>query len=352
MKQLAALLCLFLILAGVSGNHPALAQARPETDSRLVVFEGFLKNNCYYSQITGPVIDQLAVEYAGQPVVFIEYNWDAAPASRVNLWWEAYGGGTATLPLAMVDSGAAVYDGPFDTETVYRSMIDASLARPPLADVSATWTRIGNQVRFDVQVQNLSGVTLSPANQASVHAIVYEDAHVQYTDRFARAAISAPVSSLGPGETGIFQLQTGNLVDVDWDKLHFLALVDYLPAGSSGAHDILQAAFADDAFTISPQDLTLMVDPASLLIPSKVVTVSGITASWAATTDSDWIVVSPSQGPISIQPLITVVKNNLQPGWQTGMVTFTNADGTLSANLVLQTYLGPVRNTYLPVQRR
>ena len=74
---------------------------------------------------------------------------------------------------------------------------------------------------------------------------MYEDAHVADTDRFARAAVSEYVyDDLAPGATADFSLVTPDLVGVNWDKLHFLVLADYQPAGGTGPYDMLQAAVA------------------------------------------------------------------------------------------------------------
>ena len=58
------------------------------------------------------MVDQLAEEYAGDPVVFIEYDVDNPPGNRVSRWWAAWGsGGSVYLPLIMVDSlsGDAIF---------------------------------------------------------------------------------------------------------------------------------------------------------------------------------------------------------------------------------------------------
>ncbi len=177
--------------------------------------------------------------------MFIEYNVDAPPASRYGRWWAANGSGSVSLPLSMVDSGfqfmsgynAGIYDD-------YKNMVEAALARPPQAELQATWQRTGDHVELDIQVTNLSTETLSAANSAALFAIVYEESQVQLTGRFGRAVASTVIANLAPQATASFVLETADLTGVDWGKLHFIVLVDYLPAGSTGAYDMLQAVVA------------------------------------------------------------------------------------------------------------
>jgi hypothetical protein len=187
----------------------------------------------------------LAQDYAGQPAVFIEYDVDNPPSRRYDRWWAAFGGGSATLPLVMVDSGNQTSNGYVDFYDVYQAMVDSALARPAQAEIQAYWSRTGDRVGFDVEVKNLSSATLSSAtNSATVHGIVYEDARVGITNRFARAAVETGIPDLAPNATATFKLETSDLSGVDWDNLHFVVLVDYRPSGSVGAFDMLQATIA------------------------------------------------------------------------------------------------------------
>ena len=121
-------------------------------------------------------------------------------------------------------------------------MVDAALARAAQGEVQAYWFRQGNKVNFSVQVKNLSGMTLSTSNGATVHVLVYLQQHLVLTDRFVVNTVNTPISSLANGATGVYELQTIDLVGVDWSKLHFIALVDYRPSASSTKYDMLQAA--------------------------------------------------------------------------------------------------------------
>jgi len=233
-------------------------------------------------------------------------------------------------------------------------MVDTALARPAQAEIQANWWRSGNKVGFYVQVKNLSTVTLSSgANSATVHAIVYEDAHVHDTNRFARAAVEAGISNLAPNATGTFTLETPDLSNINWDNLHFVVLVDYRPSGSAGAFDMLQAAIAlpvSSPFAALPDSLTFMVDPTGLSIPPELVNFQGPSfVNWTAIPSTPWLTITPSSGQITTQPTISVIKNNLSTGWQQGNITFTTTDSLFSDQVIINAYLGPVKRVYLPM---
>jgi len=257
----------------------------------------------------------------------------------------------------MVDSGNQINNGYVDFYSAYKAMVDAALARPAQAEIQAYWWRTGNKVGFYVQVKNLSTVILSSwTNSATVHAIVYEDAHVKVTNRFARAAVGIDISDLAPNATATFKLETSDLSDVNWDNLHFVVLVDYRPSGSAGAFDILQAAAAlpiTAPFTAQPDTLTFMVDPTDLSTPPALVNFQGPDfVNWTAISSAPWLTTTPSSGPITTQSTISVIKNNLSTGWQQGNITFTTTDGFFSDQVIINTYFGSVKRVYLPIVMR
>lgn len=191
------------------------------------------------------MIDQLAQEDSNRPVVFLEYYAPTAPYSRYGRFWAAYNRSYATYPNVIADSGHQVSSGPVDYYHVYKSMVDAELSRPARAAIQAAWQRDGDKARFTIQLTNQSGGSLSLSNGATVHAIVYEDAHAGVTGRYVRSAVATAITpQLADGATSTFTLETGDLTGVTWDHLHYLALADYRPGGSTGAYDMLQAAWA------------------------------------------------------------------------------------------------------------
>jgi hypothetical protein len=305
------------------------------------------------SASAGPAIDQLASEYSNDSVIFLEYNVDNPPAPRIQRFWAAFGGGYATLPLTMVDSGHEIHTGYMSgIYEVYKGMVDAALTRPPGAVLRSTWERIGNHVHFSVQVTNQSGVTLGPSNSAAVHVIVYEENHIQYTGRFVRAAVATGISNLANNASANFTLDTPDLVGVDWDELNFLVLVDYRPNGVSGAYDMLQAAFAT-GISIKPDELTFLVDPSDLNIQALPIQISSTNGlSWTGTPGAAWIDVIPSSGLLPVQPQISVNKGLLSNGWQNSQVTFSNFGGLLEDPVIINAFLGDVSRVYLPIIQR
>ena len=256
----------------------------------------------------------------------------------------------------MVDSGNQISSGYVDFYNVYKSLVDTALARPAQAEIQAYWWRTGNRAQFYARVENLSSVTLSSSNSATVHAIVYEDAHIMETDRFARAAVATGISNLAPNASATFTLETSDLVDVNWEKLHFIVLVDYRPSGATGNYDTLQAAIAQPVagpFVALPETVTFLVDPNDLSMPTASITLIGpASETWLAVPNAPWLTVTPTSGLISTQPTISVIKSQLSTGWQQGSITFANSEGDLSDQVFVNTYLGPISRLYLPIAGR
>jgi hypothetical protein len=336
---------------------------------RLVVFETVM---CHYNKTAGIEVDRIAIHNANKPVVFIEYPVNA-PQSRDMRFWTACGCTSADTPLTWVDSGYKFISGLVEFRPVYQAMVDAALLRPPKAEIQAVWWREtdigGSYVMFYIQVKNLTSDTLSySANGATVHAIAYEDAHVQHTDHFGRDAAETGIWSgdLAPNATGVYRVRMNdfnlianpydNFIDANWDKLHFIALVDYRPGGSIGRYDMLQATYAtpvDSPFKVKPDSITFLVDPADSSIPSKLVHFIGPSfINWTSTSDNAWWTILPFNGSGSTQPAISVAKNDLVPGWQQGNITFTTTDGYYSDQVPISAYLGPVIRYYMPMIAR
>ena len=144
-KRNRAFLFLVLFLFGTLSASSVLAETSGQ--NRFVVFEVFRnytdvdENNGELSATfqSGDAIEALREEFAGQDVIFLEYDWNDAydPATirgsrfahAVNVSGEDY-----DPPYAMVDSGQQIIGGdPDEVEyiTDYRSMILASQARAP-----------------------------------------------------------------------------------------------------------------------------------------------------------------------------------------------------------------------------
>lgn len=267
-------------------------------------------------------------------MVFLEQNVDAPVGDRISRWWTAYGaGGTVYLPLVMVDSGHEFSSSVVAWSRVYGSMVNDELARAPEAAIAAWALRQGDAVRVWATVTNLSGATLSAAaNQAAVHALIWENKKVGTTSRIVRTAPFVPITDpLAPGSTAAFVLTSPALAGVDWTKLHTVVVVDYRPQGRLGAWDMLQAATATaPAMSAQPAAVSLRAPSGGPGAGSAVVHLSGPHAvAWQATPSEPWILVSPASGTLPAEVTLTAVVAALPEGTSTATVAFAgdSADG-------------------------
>jgi len=281
-------------------------------------------------------------------VLFLEQDVDYPVGHREDRWWAAYtGGGSVYLPLVMVDSGHRISNGDQnDFEAVYRAMVNAELVRPPRAEIEAYSRRVGSRVRVYARVVNGAATPLStPRNDATVHALVWEDVRVGVTSRFVRAAPWAGFSTeVADGAAFTATLETADLANVNWNALHTVVLADYVP-GPGPAYDMLQAAVAEPAgLYVEPDTVTLAVDAGSPTDRSAALRVRGpYVLAWTAVTDSAWITVTPDHGTAGSEPSVTVRGTALSPGWQEGAATLTasSQDGMSFARTVtVRAYLG------------
>ena len=293
-------------------------------------------------------------------MVFIEQDYWNPVGTRLDRFWAAYEGtDTVSFPLVIADSGHEWSCGHVDHHAVYSAMVDREMARAPQAEIEAYYQRTGDQVRATIRLRNQSGAPLSTArNDATVHLIVYEDAHVGTTGRIVRAAPYVGIETeLAPDAVGAFTLETLPLSGVDWGKLHVLALVDYRPRGETGPYDMLQAVFAAPrAFAAQPDRLAFMVDAANPTATSMVVTLQGaFETSWAAEERLSWLSVTPISGTMNTPATLAVLPSALAPGWQGGAVEFTGTTVTGLTHTVtvdVRAYLGKVERAFVPVVRR
>ena len=168
----------------------------------------------------------------------------------------------------MIDSGNQIHSGPVvDYSAIFTPMVDTSLERNPMCAISATSRRVKDYFLFEIEVTNLSGITLSSANRATIHAMVYEINAVNVasgvagvTGSYVRSGVQTGIETLGNGASASFSLETPDLSDVeDWQNVHTLVIVDYQPNGT-GPYDILQAAFEIKGVVLAPIQQLLLAD--------------------------------------------------------------------------------------------
>ena len=261
-----------------------------------------------------------------------------------------------TLPLISADSGHQISDGPQEFAQVYSAMVDSEMARTPLVGVQADWVRDGDRIVVKAQVTNRAGIPLNRTNDATVHAVVYENNKVKLTSRYVRAADTAQIQSLAAGATAAYSLQTDPLSGVDWNKLAVAVMVDYLPNGFNHPYDMLQAALAthvDEAFAVAPDTLGFLVDPAdNRTSPQNVMPRGMLGTQWTATAGRPWISVTPISGTVGTAATVVVNQGLLVPGLQEGEISFVADTGAYQATVAVRAYYGPVTFLYLPAARR
>ncbi len=330
-----------------------LAAAAQTGEPRLAVFEYFSRftgGNCLAA---GPVVDRLAEEMADRPVVFLEMNYDGQVGNRVSRWWFAYPGGTPFLPLVMVGSGREIADGLMDFERVFRGMVEREMAVPPQASLRAWWARQGNRMRIYTRLTNRLAVPLSAAQQASVHALVWEDRRVGTTNRIIRDAPNADINpALAAGATAdLPALLTRELTEVNWSKVHATVLVEWRPPGQ-GAFDQLQAAIAVPAgIAAAPAALSFRVNALNPPTSRGPLALDGPGGTpWSASADALWLRVVPAAGTLPATVQVEIIPELLPEGPQQALLTFGaaspdgwNAVTTVNVDAELTPPFRPVR---------
>lgn len=204
------------------------------------------------------MINQLAEEYADESVVFLDYHYDMALDDGIPTYfppearWHVIQASEEGLGLtwAVVDSGRLHHRGAEETSVAYDTyteMIDDALALPARAALKASWWRSGNSVIVVATVTNNSEITLSPENNAGVHAIVKEPYAVYDTHTTIHPGLNgamAQIPDLAPGETGTYLIVVPDIYPMDWEVLELIVLVDYQTAPGL-KYDQLQAVFAE-----------------------------------------------------------------------------------------------------------
>jgi hypothetical protein len=267
---------------------------------------------------------------AGQPVAFVEWG-NRTPANRYYQIAETGDGGY--VPTVYVDSARLYAVGSNDHYNEYLGFINNSQARPPQATLTASYAMDGDNVAFTVTVTNNSNVTLSTANKAAVHGIVYEDYRAVKSNRIGRGSAKADISNLPPGatETYSFTVPISGVVDVS--KLHFIALVDYkTTAKTNGIYDQLQATVAvPTGFVVSPSQLNFTFGALDPETPSGTVHVMGDAGqTWTASKDKDWLSLSPTSGNINTGFTVTLHRDKLIVGTQTATITVVDGTGEIT----------------------
>ncbi|HPC83558.1 MAG TPA: hypothetical protein P5234_09320 [Thermoanaerobaculaceae bacterium] len=249
--------------------------------------------------VAGAAIKQLAIDYAGQPVVFLEYYANASVGNRESRFVAAFGGWGFSVPEAIVGSGYRYSQGPADYYNVFRSMIEAEKGRPPQVELAAWWWRAGpNTMRVYATLRNTSGLVLDPAaNEACIWGLAWErKAALGVTGMYTRDAVLGPLlAPVPPGGMGSVTVDLFINSLVDWNQLHPVALAEVRPGGTTGRYDALQAVVAQPAaFTVSQPQVQLAIPQGPSAAELSLAGPHVLT--WTASTSAAWLTVTPTSG--------------------------------------------------------
>ena len=255
-------------------------------------------------------------------------------------------GGGSYVPEVMVDSARLFITGAGSgIINDYRAMIENSQARPALAELSATVSNNGTSVTFNVTVTNNSTVTLSSANKAAVHGIVYEDYKQSKTNFAGRGSAKADITSLAPGASADFTITVPISGVKDPAKLNYVALVDYKAVGTknnieedptNGLYDQLNAIRIEPPFFVSPSSLEFNVKSTDIDMPELEFTVGGDAGqTWTASVDQDFVTMSSDTGSVPETVLVSVDKSKLEVGVNEATITVTDSTGEYTADIAV-----------------
>ncbi len=269
-------------------------------------------------------MDKLAEDYHDKPVLFVEWGVSYRPENRLSLLQES--GGGENTPEMMLDSAYR-----WKTGVVYESAkeyVDNALARPSRGNIEGSWSLTGRVATLSITVTNTSGIDLSSANQAAVHSMVYENLKLHKTHRVGRASARLAIESLPDGETQTFTL-TLDLSSVSSLKnLTFIALVDYKIAGKSeGVYDQIQATQLSPIFNVEPSNLAFDFKSNETTPVGEIIITGSDGQTWAATSNRDWIIFTPSSGEVNTNATFTFDKTKLIQGTQFGLITLQDEAG-------------------------
>jgi len=194
-------------------------------------------------------------ERNGRPVVIVEQNLDGKAgdvAGRRSRFFEEYGrrggGSSVGTPMVLIDGGHDItFGAKGDYRAEYGSMIEASLGRPPTAELGAYWRRIGtDMVELQLDLTNHGAGALDPFdpdNQANVVVLFMDsemDVWVNGTSRWGKRVPLADV--VGSGESLRMDIALEGIEGVDYEEptLKVIAMLEHrTPDGWDQANAVL-----------------------------------------------------------------------------------------------------------------
>ncbi len=293
-------------------------------------------------------VNRLAQDYAGKPVVFLEYNLTDVSATRMSHFQAVHAQG-GRMPFIMVDSGFLTCLGPQDFYGMYQSMLEAALAQPAGVELSVSWQVVNNQAQVTTTVKNTAGVSLGSGNSAHLHLIAYREqpletvsADCQYTGRYGVGAYEYPLSLASGAQTTLTKTLPA-FPSTPWEQARVLAVVDYQPA-RKGAFNSLQAAYGVRAdkprLSLAPDTLALVVAPQQGDPAPRVLKTSGTSGlRWtaavlgrgAAGQTVPWLQLAPTQGVIGDSLQVRILSANLADGANQATIRLSSPENRFDA---------------------
>ena len=278
------------------------------------------------------MVQRLAAEMSDPRVVFLAHTWDDAGARQLRVF--AAHPGDAYFPIILVSSGHAVFTGPSSPYTTYRALIEADLARQASGELAAWWRREGSDVVVWATLRNAGAVSLSAAaNAAALTAMVYEPIYeFPFQDPVRGTVTVSLTASVAPGSTALLQARVVSPAVADWSQAGVVALVDYRPAGTTGAYDVVQAARAVPAgLEVAPAEIAVVLVPGASSPVERSLALSGPSVlTWTATTDAPWLEIDPATGTLPAAPVVRVRADRLPAGSVAATVTLVASGAGMS----------------------
>lgn len=304
-----------------TGTHASRLSPNQAVSPRMVIWEFFSNDPCVFCESSGPVVDQLQVEYAAKPVLFLEQQIGTTQPTvnrRDDNFWLALGGTRAQTPFNSIDSGFVISYGDEDYRKVYKAKLDKELRRVAGADVKVRYERDRTgAVNARIDVTNRTDRTLGPANVARVHVLVYEDEKVAYTSRFVRAGSFFPLDEdLEPGKSASYELtvtpdKLRNVTNLN--KFKVVGFIEYRPGGTTGAFDMLNAAMGEQGPLVVPTaTATTSMLPTATSTPVPLPTTEPMPTAVPPTSVPP-TTVPPTSVPPTAPPATEVPPTNVPP---------------------------------------
>jgi len=316
-----------------------LAAAALGAAERFAVLEFFGRPNGAYCSAAGPAMIALQAQLAGEAEL-LEYDYDVFTSGRIDRFW-ASGAQATYLPLVMVGSGYLTSSGHVQYQSEYAGMITSEQLRPPGAEVTAFWRRVGSSARSYVTVRNLRVGRMRVNEAAAVWAVVFERARIGVSDTWVRSSVRRALSAnLDAGETVDLVIDAPSASVANWGRAAVVILAEDRPGGAR--YDMLQAALAEPAaLSVSPDQVAL--SPAAR--SAEVALAGPHVLTWTASSEVPWLEVTPGSGAVPGQLTVTFIPELRPPGAVAGAVVIDAEGDGMSFSERLEVVLaGQVRH--------